>query len=48
MTYTFIPTEELDDDYDCGVMPSQLQTIGSEVVGHRIVKVEKREEDRGV
>ncbi len=37
------PTEELDPDYDNGTMPANVATLADAVVGHRIVKAERRE-----
>lgn len=45
MTYTFVPTEELDEDYDDGTMPENVADLGEKVVGHRIVNVEKSPSD---
>lgn len=35
------PVEELDEDYDNGTMPGNVETLAEAVVGHRIVSVEE-------
>ena len=45
MTNELYPTEVLDPDYDDGTMPANVATLAESVVGHRIVKAEKRVED---
>jgi hypothetical protein len=39
--YKFVPTETLDPDDDDGTMVTNVETLAENVVGHRIVKVEK-------
>lgn len=36
------PTEELNDDYDNGTMPDNVEALRQAVVGHRIVKTERK------
>lgn len=37
------PPEVLDEDYDNGTMPDNVDTLGEAVIGHRIVSVERAE-----
>ena len=41
MTDNRYPEETLDDDYDDGTMPNNVETLAEAVVGHRIVSAEK-------
>jgi hypothetical protein len=38
---THYPIETLDEDYDDGTMPENVEKLSEAVVGHRIVKVER-------
>jgi hypothetical protein len=38
---THYPVETLDEDYDDGTMPENVEKLSDAVVGHRIVKVER-------
>ena len=42
MTDDRYPEEILSEDDDCGIMPDNVQALRDAVVGHRIVKAEKR------
>lgn len=39
--YSRYPVETLNEDYDDGTMPENVELLASEVVGHRIVSTEK-------
>lgn len=39
--YKFVPTETLSEDDDDGTMPENVETLANEVVGHRIVSVDR-------
>jgi hypothetical protein len=41
------PVEILDEDEDNGTMPENVAALAAEVVGHRIVSVEMKTNDRG-
>ena len=43
MTDDRYPTEELDEDSDCGVMPDNVHDLATEVVGRRIMSATKEE-----